>query len=186
MEHSSWWRGELNTDGLSQGDLVKPLPFATTVVPPERIKRKTARGGAQTLASCGWSPVASTGKELFLFQGKGGFALVISHSCDLDKRERRSPVLCAPVRAADALPDHVRQRVFAQERISLMPLPAIPGHGDHYADLRSISPMPRELLAEESRIASMSPHGLSRLLAQLVKFFTRIEASYAEKLVAGG
>lgn len=175
---ATWWRSELDPEGLSQGDVTSPLPVAVSVTPPKRLAKGTGRGGVEI-----WTSSVDTSKKNFLFEGAEAPVLVVSHSCDLDKHERRGRVLVAPMRSVEALTPDVRASVMNQERIALMPLPDVPGLGSHYADLRLISPLPIELINEDVRIASMSTEGLERLQVQLVKFFTRISQEAVEQLL---
>jgi hypothetical protein len=54
-----------------------------------------------------------------------------------------------------------------------MPLLAIPGVGDMFADLRCICFLSRELVVAAKRVASMSEQGKGQIQVQLVGFFTR-------------
>ena len=99
---SSWWRPDLNDKGLSQGDVIRDLPFAISVDPPTRLKKSAGKGGVES-----WNPTARSSKggskQHYLFEGKEAPGLVVSHSCDLDKPVDRSRVLVAPVRPITAL-----------------------------------------------------------------------------------
>ena len=169
----SWWRPELNDAGLSQGDVIQDLPFAISTNPPTRLKKTTGKGGVETWVPTSQSSGAS--QQHFLFEGKEALGLVVSHSCDLDKRAARLRVLVAPIRPITALEPEVQEKVMEQTRIPLMPLPELPGVGDSYVDLRSIIAVPRKLIPDAARVASMSDEGLERLQAQLVLFFTRLK-----------
>jgi hypothetical protein len=169
MDIMSWWRPGLNPQGLSQGDVVQPLPIAVSVFPPKRLQQGTGKRGVEI-----WTPTSNPAKSHFLFEGREDLVIVVSHDCDLDKEHRNAKVLVAPVRRLDALPPEVQASILGQEHISMMPLPDVPGLGNHYANLRLISPTPREFLSEERRVASMSVEGVERTQVQLAKFFTRL------------
>src|SRR5262245_28894341 len=122
----TWWRSQLNPEGLSQGDVIEPVPVAVPVVPPTRLKRTTAKGDAEV-----WRATTDEEQRHWLFTGQAAYVLVVSHSCDLDKNEKKGRVLVAATRRLDDLDDATRSRVLAQGRRSLMPLPAIPELGDY-------------------------------------------------------
>ncbi len=172
---TSWWRDTLNSEGLSQGDVIQEIPFGISLNPPLSLTKTTGKGGAE-LWKQGVSAVAGT--KNFLFYGNTFHALVLSHSCDLDKHERKGRAIVAPIRPIDCLNSDDRTTVLCQSRRSLMPLPDIPTLGSYYADLRLISSVDRKMI-EDGRIASMSELGVQRLHAQLAVFFLRLDLTAA-------
>lgn len=171
----AWWREAPNPKGLSQGDVVGVLPFAVSPAPPIGLRKETARGGRAVWAEV--EPPKAQATDL-LFKGQLVPGLVVSHSCDLDKNERKARVLVVPTRELAALETVNRQQVLEQRRRALMPLPAIPSLGDRYADLRLMTAVDRGLLPDETRVASMTDHGVRRLQAQLASFFLRVDEDF--------
>jgi len=165
---NNWWMDNLNPNGLSQGDIVADIPFGISVFPPSALSKQSGKGGTQI-----WQQCKLENADHFLFKGQRTNAIVVSHSCDLDKKEVKARVLVAPIRRLETLTEEARELVLMQKRISLMPLPAIPTLDSHYADLRLITPIDRQFLTDVSRIASMTDSGVERLQAQLAAFFLR-------------
>lgn len=179
---AAWWLPALNDEGLSQGDVLKPLPQAVSVFPTRRLQRKSLKGAPEA-----YVPTEDTSRDYFLFRGAETEVLIISHSCDLDKNERKQRVLVSPIFRLDIVSKKdVRETILAQRRISLMPLPDLPELGDCYADLRLISSVPREFLTDERRLASMSEEGVVRLQVQLAYFLFRIPPGTLDKMLREG
>ena len=173
---TNWWLPALNTEGLSQGDVALVLPVAVSTFPSKRLQRGTGKGGLEI-----WTPTQDQAKNTFLFEGGEYNAIVVSHSCDLDKKEKKGRVLIAPMRPLDTLSDDDKTTVLAQERVALMPLPDV---GGYYADLRLISTTSRAFLGDDRRVASMSPAGVQRLQVQLAQFFLRLSPDALTKALA--
>jgi hypothetical protein len=101
-------------------------------------------------------------------------AIVLSHDCEIDKQTRNRRIIVAPISLLDAIDDNAqRQAIIEQQRIAFIPLPEIPGLGNYYADLRSLSYVDRDIVDAASRMASMNEGGVVRLRVQLASFFTR-------------
>lgn len=167
---ADWWAPGIKAT-LSQGDVVLQIPLGISVVPAEFLQRSTFSGGVS-----GWtSKTHRVGvSDHMLAKGKLIDAIVVSHSCDLDKEREKGRVLVAPILPISGLRDDVRRRVLAQETVNLLALPDLPTLGTSYANLRLIGVVDRELVDAASRVASLSDNGLVRLKAQLIYFFTRI------------
>ena len=164
--HGSWWAEQLQGK-LSQGDIVADLPIFHATLPVRHLKKTTYKNNTS-----GWVE-SDDPKGDFLATGKQSSAIVISHSCDLDKRKGR--VIVAPIASIASVPDEHRQKILEQKHYALMPLPDIPGIGTYFADLRSISVLHREIVESNRRIASMSEIATKRLQIQIIAFFTRLE-----------
>lgn|GEM_PF-1724246 len=175
MSGDSWWL-ERPGVGLSQGDVVDVLGIGTPVHPREPLQRKTFPGGAMA-----WSVVRdeeatdANGMLHMLAKGRLHNAIAISHSCDIDKGERKGRILVCPISDAALLSETARQAVFAQLRRSLFPLPAVPGLGDRYTDLRLIQPFDKKALEDRPRLASMTQAATQRLQLQLMGFLARYD-----------
>jgi hypothetical protein len=147
------------------------MPFCNVTAPAKFLHLKTFRGGTA------WAevdtPLLTRQRKHFLASGDVCPGIVISHDYDLDKLD--SKVLLAPVASLQSLETATRATVREQRHLALLPLPLVPGLGDSYADLRLITPVPRELVLDSNRVVSMNPDGVDRLHAQLARFIMRRE-----------
>ena len=168
---ADWW-GAAPHPELSQGDIVRDLPLGASTYPRVFLSPSELKGDRIWCPCQSWQ-ADRDGLGHFLARGRFIAALVLSHSCELDKKERRGRVQVAPVASIGGIDEKNRQAIMAQRRISLMPLPGVPQLGDCYADLRIMSSIDRRLIAEAERVAGMTEGGVQRLQAQLVAFFTR-------------
>lgn len=178
---NDWWRSSLQTS-LSQGDIVANLVVANVVHPTTYLAFQTLKGGKR-----GWSEsigpsvekqtnrchvLATAGVQ----EGKLiSHALVISHSCDLDKPDNHR-VLVTPVLELEKLPETFRSAVLEQRSRAVLPLPNIPGLPLSCADLRLTTSVPRDVVNASTRVASMTDEATLRLQAQLQKFLINREA----------
>ena len=168
---ASWWL-DVPESRLSQGDVVVGVPLAALAYPPTNIHKQVVKGGLEAWVT---TP-AKQQKASGLFVAKGSSSavvLVLSHGCELDKDERKGRVVVCEASPAERLNSEVRDVVFAQRRISLMPLPAVPGHGDYYADIRTVQSVDRRIVEAGGRAASMTAEARTRLQTQLAAFFAR-------------
>ena len=162
------WQHQLETSA-SQGDVITQVPFLIAKAPLDEVSRSTGKGGVDQ-----WRPVTAPrnrGATYSVCEVHYLPAIVITHSCQLDKREKKRRVLVAPIRGASELEDEVWRNISAGLRKSMLPLPAVPELGDHYADLRLISAVDRAFV-DVARVASMNERGRTLLWAHLVTFFT--------------
>jgi hypothetical protein len=173
----SWWLNRVNSEGISQGDVIRDVPLGVSMKPPICLSKETGKKGKEI-----WAPLANISQtsdpKYFLFRGQIQPVVIVSHSCDLDKKQKKR-VLVAPIRQMDSLPQDSHNDILAQRRRSSMPLPGIPVLGDYYADLRLISPVDRSYMDDDNRVASMTEQGLLRLQAQLAAFFLRLDLTAA-------
>ncbi len=169
-----WWRSELNPLGMSQGDFLAPILFSIAVAPVSRLAGATIKGRGQ-----GWAPDTSKGESSepanYLSRGAFSHAVVLSHSCDLDKERNTMRVLVAPAFPIARIREDERDDVLMQRKIHLMPLPEVPTLGTHYVDFRLTTVVDRKMVTDDLRIASMSESAISRLYAQILVFFTRLD-----------
>lgn len=182
----AWWADTLEED-LSQGDIVEELYISRPVVPRVRLVKQTGKRGVETWAPAdNWKP-SRDGHAYALARGRFGPAVVVSHSCDLDKASehrdeasiRRELVLVAPVRLLSGISDpEDREHIASQGDYHAMGLLGVPGLGDAYADLRQIMTFERGELEDATRLASMTPVGVLQLQARLAVFFLRADPSF--------
>lgn len=103
--------------------------------------------------------------------------IVLSHDCELDKEKRRGRVHIAMLKEVASLNSDEQEKVLGSYSHSRMVLPDLPKtNRTMYADLRAIVTVDRELLDACGRVASLSDAWVKRLQAQIVAFFTRLEA----------
>jgi hypothetical protein len=171
---AGWWLQGLAAE-LSQGDVIRGVVVGLPVCPPVHLQKMTVKASQQV-----WSPGSPNpdhnGVVRLLAEGRQCDVLVVSHGCEIDKRDSKKRILVAPVASADRLSTS-RDAVFEQREHALLPLLDIPHLGDCYADLRLIHPVDHSFLRNENRVASMTEEGIVRLQAQLVGFFTRKDLS---------
>lgn len=109
-----------------------------------------------------------------LAAGRVAGAVVMSHSCDLDK-VHSTRVLVAPLVPIESIHPDQQAGVMAGGNLALMPVPEIPGLGNHFADLRSMTALPIEIAKTCTKAASMSEAGVKNLHGRVTAFFTRLE-----------
>lgn len=165
-----WWE-DLPLDQLTQGDVILSLPQGKLVSPVVYLRHASMKAGAS-----GWmeSPEPVLRGNLFrmMAEGRVTSALVVSHSCEIDKGKAR--ILVAPVAIASTLAPEQKQKVFDLKSFAHVPPPAIPQLGDCFADLRSIGSVHADDVSAATRISSMTQGALLMLQARLVGFLTRL------------
>jgi hypothetical protein len=169
---SEWWEAE-SPERLSQGDVLQDLVSAILPAPLTPIKQTALKGG-----KTGWQDLPhwqpdQNGIGWCAAKGRLAWALVLSHSCELDKARRRGRVLVAPVLEITQLVASQREQVMDGTRFALLPLPDIPSVGDCFADLRSSCTIDRALAEQSSRIAHATPEMLPRIQRHLIAFLVR-------------
>ena len=143
----------------------------------------TARGGKLIWNETSAWVAGKDGLGHFLGRGRQTLSVVLSQSCEIDKRGGKAPVLVAPVVPLSSITDdRVRENIRMGGRYAFFPLPAVDDIVvDSYVDLRAISYLPRNVLDSARRLASASEAGALDLAAHLVAFFTRIRYSAIAK-----
>ena len=177
MPTNSWWAESLNPKGLSQGDLAGSVLVGTAYEPATFLGRDTWTPKGRSVH---WpqrkalEPFRTDSTGLYIARGKSARVLVVSHSCELDKKED-SRVLVALTAPISVVQDAAkRASILAQQRRAFIPLPDVPEIGDCYADLRTISYVERKVLPDSLREFSMTDDAVVRLRAQLIEYFTRM------------
>jgi hypothetical protein len=176
----SWWASELNPAGLSQGDVVFSVLLGSVHQPVAYLGRNVfqAKGKTHWPQTHDMELYKTDSTGLFVSRGRVCNVVVLSHSCEIDKKldSKKVRVVVAPIAPIDGISDPVaRESILRSRRWALFPLPEIPGLGTYYADFRQIASVARDLLLEENRIASMTPDSEALLRARLIGYFTRIE-----------
>lgn len=163
---------------LSQGDLLSGVWVGSSVSPRKALQAgQTLKGGTATWVEGGWKPAAD-GAGNFLARGRDVESIVISQSCELDKKGSSAPVLIAPVFQLRVVQEEHRDRIRSGSRYAFLYLPAVEGlFEESYADLRMLNYVQRKLIDEGERRLSVTQKGEARLAAQVVAFLTRIDVS---------
>ena len=174
MNYQAWWLPELQGK-LSQGDIISLLPIGILTSPPKFLKKGPTLGNNQQ----SWTEhldysEEKDGKTHFLTNGKMVHAIILSHDCELDKTSR---VLVAPVVSLENLQEADRKKVLNQQTIHHMGLPDVPSLGDYYVDFRLTASVPKHVINNLGRLASMSPDAVRRLQANIIYFYTRLNPS---------
>lgn len=167
-----WWNSVLPQE-LWQGDIFSNIPILVPSAPTKYLRHsKTLKGGVQSWEEHSDAQRGKDGRTFFLAQGLLTYALLINHSCDLDKKNN-ARVLFAHVASLNDIAADQREHVENQESIARLFLPGVPSLGHAFADLRVVCTVPRETINSSNRIASMTDAARLRLHAQILKFFSR-------------
>jgi hypothetical protein len=158
---------------LSQGDVFPAdIPLTVPAAPSVALAKFTAQGGKPAwLEAAAWQPDAN-GVGHCLSRGKLLGAIVVSHSCDLDKPKAKTRVIVAPISPAASLQGGW-DAVLAGKRFALVALPATPTLGDCYTDLRNLTSLDLGALDLTRRVAQLSPDGINDFHRRLIGFFLR-------------
>src|SRR5262245_61334474 len=97
----SWWAPTVE-DELAQGDRVANVVFSVLVTPLTPLVKDSVKGQPAWSPRNAWTPDAN-GKCHALASGRMGTALVLTHSCELDKARSKGRVIVAPVQALTVL-----------------------------------------------------------------------------------
>lgn len=170
----SWW-ATTPVASLSQGDVIGNVPVAVVVHPLAALAKRDVPGqkGAWVPLEA-WTPDR---QEMGYALSKGRVipVVVLSESCQLDKKETIGRVIVAPVFSAEKLREDERQLLWDQKRRSKLPLPEAPTIGPSYADLRLTTAVDLKYLDTANRVCQLNEQGVRRLQMQLLAFFTGLE-----------
>jgi hypothetical protein len=166
----SWYAETLRAD-ISQGDVFSGVPFTTLKEPLTHLAKGSAnKGDLIWVPTEGADTSAATPKHC-LAHYRVGYGIVVSHDCAIDKPNRTTRFLFAPVHPLDTLSPKVQEQVRAQGHMAYMYLPLIGSMQESCLDLRLVQPIPRDIVASFQRIASLSDEGRERLQSALIVFF---------------
>ena len=167
---SGWYEATLRAE-LSQGDVFSGVPFTTLKEPLTHLtKGSTGKGALIWQPSVGADNSSSTPKHC-LAHYRIGCGIIVSHDCAIDKPNRTTRFMFAPVHPLDNLPPSVQEAVRAQSHLAHMYLPAIGGMSESALDLRLMQPVPKDLVDSFTRVASLTDAGRERLQTALIAFF---------------
>jgi hypothetical protein len=177
VSETQWFEPAIRAE-LSQGDIFDGLPFCTPELPVVHLSPGTGRGAKPI-----WTPsdpatsFRPDQKNRALVAYRMGHGIVVSHDCAIDKPKRNGRILFAPVVSIAVLDTLTQDVVRRQGHFSSMYLPGLPGLGDAYADLRLITPFPRDIVDELRQVASLTDAARTRLHQAIVAFFVRLNLS---------
>lgn len=175
-----WWKPRLN-EYLSQGDVVESVLFLAPHDPPTLLGRREEHKGSQWIEENAEGPVDANGRRRIVALCYACPALVVSHSCEIDKHKEKllrgkKRILAAPVFTLASLNDEEqRDRVVARRSSAMFPLPGVATLGDCYVDFRRIMPIPAQALLGTQRLACMTEIATEELQKHLATFFTRLQ-----------
>ena len=156
---------------LSQGDIFDRLPFSIPVLPITHLSKGTGRKNSVI-----WTPTI-LGQPLpqnqpnhALFAYRLAHGIVISHDCAIDKPSSNSRILFAPVAPLTIFDVATQETIRRQAHLAAMLIPDVPSIGDAYIDLKAITPFPLELVAQRTKVASMTDAARDRLQQALIAF----------------
>jgi hypothetical protein len=172
-----WWLPS-PASVLSQGDIIVDVPIGTVTNPVKYLQKAALKGNSPG----GWQESLKfkpdhNGMGNYLAHGRLARVIVLTYGCEVDKDKKKHRIVVAAVNAISNLSSEEQEIVMGQSAFHSMPLPGIPVLGDHYADLRLTTFLPKEILETGNRVASMTDEGVLRLQAQLIGFFTRLKVS---------
>jgi len=169
---AAWWRPLDEEARLSQGDILAETTFGLLAHPRRPLTKHAVPGGALVWKESAWTPDGD-GYCHFLARGRVATAIVLTHSCQIEKPGRPGRVILAPVTPIAAAHLQDRETIMAGSRLSFAPLPAIPEFGDCYADLRVMVGFDRKVVDQLRRVATMTPAGTADLKERIAIFFVR-------------
>lgn len=149
------------------------IPVGVAEFPCEYLEKTTASQGKSVWQGREVAITDKSGFSRWIARGRLVPVLVLSHSCELDKAERKGRVVVVPIALANTVSPQVWDTIRSRGRLSLFPLPTLPTLGDAYADLRLMSAVDRKYLEVGPRLASMSEDGLKVLKNHIVGFIAR-------------
>lgn len=181
---SDWWLDRIKSE-LSQGDVLTNVPISSLTNPPQFLAGAALGKG---VSGKGWveTPQIKTdgdGLGHALARARIGTVIVISHDCEIDKKDAQ-PVVVAVLRSTDTLNGAERSKVMTQRSLRAMPLPDVPKLGEHYVDLRFMCSMPKGVLMKCDRVASMTDEAVLRLQAQVLGFVCRLDPEALKQVLS--
>src|SRR5689334_5637886 len=107
---TGWWATNLEVH-LSQGDVIDDVLFAVAKAPAAPLAKASVQGKSGFVVGA-WTP-DSNGRCDVVATGRRGSALVLTHSCELDKGHNKRVIVC-PISTIASLPEDQRPMVLAQ------------------------------------------------------------------------
>jgi hypothetical protein len=174
-----WWADTIQKS-LSQGDIVIDLPLFSVPNPIPFLTKQSVKHGQTAWFETPVQPKSAAKINALAGGAVVGAvvgAIILSHSCELDKSRSNPRVLLAPIMQLDLLGanQEMKDKIVMQQLHAMLPLPDVPRLGTCVADLRALTNVPRPTVDAGTRSASMTDASLRRMAAQLVAFFMRLQ-----------
>lgn len=166
-----WWLEAL-PDELDQGNIFEGVTFAFQKAPPQPLISTSLKHGARGWAEASAPKFDGEHRAHFLHQGPLKHALLLNHGCDIDKPQSKR-LIVVPVFPLMEAPADTRDAIQNQGIVANFFLPAVPGIGDAFADLRIMQSVPRANVETRPRLAAMTESARDFLGARLMAFFLR-------------
>lgn len=176
MSSRTYWANSIEHE-LTQGDLLRDVWVGSSATPKRSLKSgNMASNRIPTWEECGSTLITDhSGMGHFLARGRSAYAIVISHSCEIDKGGSKVPVLVAQVNPISQIDSQACENIRQGLRQAFLFLPEIEGiFPESYADLRTICYLPRAIINSCERVRSVTQDGLNLLACQVVSFVTRV------------
>jgi hypothetical protein len=167
---TGWYAAALRAD-ISQGDVFSGVPFSTPKEPLTHLTKGSAKNVSVMWIPSEGGDVGVTQPKHCLAHYRMGHGIVVSHDCAIDKPNRTTRFLFAPLSPLEALDPKVQDQVRNQAHLAYMYLPAIGEIPESCVDLRFICPLARDFVDSFKRVASLSDEGRERLQTAIVAFF---------------
>lgn len=164
------WAAQVDPEGLSQGDVLEPLPVVSLWNPISPISKNESGKGVRWLPS---SEPSQGSEGYFVARGARLPVLVLSDCCELDKERDRERVIVAAIRPLNTLQAADQQTVRDGKNFSYAPLLNIPEYGDCYANFRLTVSLRKESVDTARRVASMTDSGRRWLYGRIFGYYAR-------------
>lgn len=158
----------------AQGDILSAVPHGVLKHPVKLLHHANIKGSG----SMGWAETLNVNPDAdgmvhYLQRGRHAMCMLLSYGCDIDKQADREHArfIVVPARSAPA------NVLTGRPSYHIVVLRGVPTLGDCCVDLRCMSTISSDLLAELKPTASMTPLGIATLQAHIVAFLTRIDIS---------
>lgn len=177
MSDIDYWADGIESE-LTQGDLLQDVWVGSSVSPRRALESGNMKNTTPTWEECGSALKPNhSGLGHFLARGRSGYAIVISHSCEIDKPRARVLVLVAQVTPLSQLNDATTcENIRQGRRQAFLFLPGIENiFPESYADLRTICYLDKTITDSCVRLRSVTQNGMNLLQCQIVSFVTRIK-----------
>lgn len=174
MSQQDWWLPRLRPE-LEQGDIIQTNLFYQLVVPVKHLKPgKTAKSNAKTWEETE-SPIINDIKPRILANTSGEYGIILSYGCEIEKAKDQHNILIAPVAPLSVFDPNLQDLILKQKAYKYLPIVDLPGIAPSYANLSKTFSLQKKQVELPSRIKSMTDEGITRVKAQLIAFYTRLE-----------
>jgi len=171
---------------VSQGDIYSAAPSVLLLDRPfTTLRRETISGRKQALvpyAEDGLPPPGGFQWELrdtpVVCEGRLTYAILLTHDCEIDKRDRDDLRLVALIRPWGSISNTAASNIRGGNRrrfFYLAPQLDAPSWAESYVDFRRITTIRGSALPEEYRVLSLSDTMRLALQEAFIRYVTRAE-----------